>query len=110
MEDAQTHEWLAARFPTEESAQCNPHAAPGCVTDDQPGVLDDRYKCVFPELFRRPNWTLADLRPVATRLGLMPLALVTKLNEWTSDRYGEPVLEGGEILKVNKNLKSQLIK
>jgi len=102
--------WLAQRQAALEMA-----AAPieGAVTVQeiaapQTLVLDDRHRSVLRELFRRATWTLAELRTLTSRFGLMPLACISKLNDWVQDNYGDRIAEGEDIVTINLHLKAKL--
>jgi len=97
--------WLAARQPVDEIPV--PFvAAQTTELSNQP--LDEKYKTVLRELLKRPSWERAELKPLAARVGLMPMALVAKTNEWALETYGDLLLEGDGPINVNKRLHSKL--
>ena len=69
--------------------------------------LEGRYGCLLADLAERDEWTSADFEQLIRRAGLMPAAARQILNEWSLDRFDEPVLEGEEIIIVNRYLLPQ---
>ena len=102
--------WLAERHQAYETAT-RPNgqgiAVQGNSTRQKP-ELDQQHRLALGEILERPTWAIAELRVVTSRLGLLPLACVARLNEWTIDRYGDLLLEGDQVLTVNDNLKTKI--
>jgi len=106
--------WLAARTPVDETPVAPmgpklPGPSPSSVGNSkQPLDLDDRHKAVLRQLLQRSHWTMQQLRMLTSSVGLMPLACLARLNEWTADNYGDVLLEGEDPIIVNQNLKEKL--
>ena len=77
-ETSQTRKWLAARQPLDESLTGYAHRLSG-NTAPRIAALDDRHKALLRELFQRPEWSLTDLKVLASRLGLMPHAAIATI-------------------------------
>ena len=114
-ETAEIRDWLAARqSASEESFPAQSFEVPSKTLQSNSGIkpparpLDESHKALLRELLQRPSWRLRELRAITARVGLMPLACVAALNEWAADRYGDPILEGEEIIHVNNDLKEKL--
>jgi hypothetical protein len=69
--------------------------------------LEGRYGCLLADLAERDKWTSADFEQLTRRAGLMPAAARQVLNEWSFDRFDEPVLEGEDVIIVNRYLLPQ---
>jgi hypothetical protein len=115
-ETTEIQDWLSVRQLESEFHA----AAPALVVDkslmsndgmsSQTLPLDERHTALLRELLQCPSWSLADLRAITSRAGLMPLACVAKLNEWATDTYGDLILEveSEQTVNVNMNLKQKL--
>lgn len=81
------------------------------ITADQDTVedvmfegLEGRYGCLLADLAERDEWSSADFEQLARQAGLMPGAARQILNDWSLDRYDELVLEGEDVVLVNRHL------
>jgi hypothetical protein len=100
---------LAARVPQEELPVAFQSSHDRVrSTEVQRPAIDDRHNAALRELLQRPRWTLNELRTITSRLGLMPLACIAKLNEWATDNFGDVLLEGEETITVNEHLKERI--
>lgn len=66
--------------------------------------LEGRYGCLLADLAERDEWSSADFEQLARQAGLMPGAARQILNDWSLDRYDELVLEGEDVVLVNRHL------
>jgi hypothetical protein len=110
-ETSALHNFLAARSDGDERqvpVPANQRSLTGLGSSAGPGStgdLDPQHKLFLRELLNRKRWSIADLRRLASSLGLMPWAGVAKLNEWATETFGDLLLEGEEVVIVNVNLK-----
>jgi hypothetical protein len=58
----------------------------------------------------RPAWSISELRALTSQFHLMPSACVARLNGWTTEKFGDLLLEGEETITVNQDLKQRIIK
>jgi hypothetical protein len=103
-------DWLAARKATDQTVpfQMTQVASTTASISAQSVVLDVRHKTVLREILTRSTWPAPELRTITSRLGLMPWACVAKLNLWTTETFGDLLLEGEEIVNVNKTLMEKI--
>lgn len=66
--------------------------------------LEGRYRCLLTDLAERNEWTSADFEHLTRRAGLMPAAARQILNDWSLDRFDELVLEGEDVIIINRYL------
>ena len=107
--------WLAARKPADETPLARdevrqPFKVAQSSADNlsQALVLDVRHNAVLLELVQRSSWSPAELRAVTGKFGVMPWACVAAINEWATEKFGDLLLEGEEIINVNLKLKRQI--
>jgi hypothetical protein len=115
-ETSALHNFLAARPDADETQMPAPPRQPpfhGNADQSSGGTaptvgLDEHHKMALRELLKRQCWSIADLRRLASSLGLMPWACVARLNEWATETFGDLLLEGEEVVTVNVNLKERI--
>jgi hypothetical protein len=84
----------------EEGAKAPPPAAPGPAADPRFEGLADRYRAVLAALCTRPSWTRADFDALVREHSLMPSGTLDAINEWSQDRFDDPIVEdeGDELI------------
>ena len=66
--------------------------------------LDATHCALVVALQEKPSWTEVDFASLARRCSLMPGGALEAVNEWSFERFGEPLLEEDEELVVNQEL------
>ena len=57
-------------------------------------------------LLAHPEWPRTDFDAAATAVGLMPDGAMEAINEWAFDKYGDALLEDGDLVAINLELLS----
>jgi hypothetical protein len=74
-----------------------------------PDILGTGYATLLERLATHATLTHAAFVSLATELGLLPNRAIEVLNEAALDRWGDPVLEGDEVLEVNHDALKELL-
>jgi len=69
--------------------------------------LEGRYGCLLADLAERDEWTSGDFEHLTRQARLMPGAARQVLNDWALDRFDELILEGEDVIIVNRHLLPQ---
>jgi hypothetical protein len=69
---------------------------------------DASHARLIEALCRSAAWTRPDFEREARACGLMPDGALETINEWAFDRFGEPLVEEGDVITVNTDLLSNL--
>jgi hypothetical protein len=93
---------------TQEAGSKGPEPAPsgpGTAADPRFEGLADRHRAVLAELCTRPSWTRADFETLVRRHSLMPSGALDLINEWSHERFEDPIIEeAGDELVVHAGL------
>lgn len=73
-------------------------AAPNLVAASHPVLegLQPRYHDFVKALITRPHWNSAEFESLARQHRLLPQGAVDSINEWSSDRFGDFLIESDE--------------
>jgi hypothetical protein len=94
---------LADIFAEKEAVSETPeHAGEGPLMG-----LDAEHSTLVTRLLARPEWSRADFDGAATVVGLMPDGAMEAINEWAFDKYGDPLIEDGDHVVINRELLSE---
>ena len=90
----------------EEAAPPEPQPVPpDPATDLRFDGLAARYRPVIVELCTRPSWSRCDFETLVRNHSLMPSGTLDVINEWSQERFDEPIIEDeGEDLIVHTDL------
>jgi uncharacterized tellurite resistance protein B-like protein len=67
--------------------------------------LEPRHAAVLTELCSRSSWPLGDFDEIVRRHSLMPSGAMDRINEWSHDRFDDPILEeDGERLVIHMEI------
>ena len=80
------------------------HAEPA-----SPGQLSCGHVELLRDLATRPSWSYAEFAELASRMGLLPAGAIEALNDASMERYGEPVLEGDDVITMNPDALKELL-
>jgi uncharacterized tellurite resistance protein B-like protein len=96
---------LSAIFAEDEDLTANqsPSPAPAPI-DDRLDGLDCRHHALVLELSDRQEWPRIEFERVVRSTGLMPGAALTVINEWALDRFDDRLIEGDEMVWINREL------
>ncbi|MCA9123212.1 MAG: TerB N-terminal domain-containing protein [Planctomycetaceae bacterium] len=71
-------------------------------TDDTD--LDFRFRPFLAAVLERDEWTPAELRELADKCHIMMSGAVESINEWSTERYGDWIIEEGDAYHVRLDL------
>ncbi len=66
--------------------------------------LDVRYHAALEDLLAKSDWTVAEIRALATRRNLMPGAIVETINAWADDAFGDFLIDESDGWHVRREL------
>jgi uncharacterized tellurite resistance protein B-like protein len=66
--------------------------------------LDSRFRPFLAAVLERPEWSPAELRELADKWSLMLNGAVETINEWSTDEYGDWLIEEGDPYHVRQDL------
>jgi tellurite resistance protein len=66
--------------------------------------LDVRYHAVLEELLSKDEWSAIDVRKIAERHRLMPVAILDTINAWSDDVAGDFLIEDAGSWKMSRDL------
>lgn len=66
--------------------------------------LDVRYRNILTRLTSKSTWSQAEFSAIAAEEKLMPLSVIDAINEWANETLGDFLLEGDEIICINRQL------
>lgn len=69
--------------------------------------LDQRYGGLLSELLERHEWTAADFETLMRHAGVMPGAARQVLNDWSYEKFEDPIIEGDDPILINAALLPQ---
>jgi hypothetical protein len=102
---------LDEAMPDDPSAEEVPAAAPSSRSETATAAearfegLVSRYRAVLAALCTRRSWRRAEFETLVRDHSLMPAGTLDVINEWSQDRFGEPILEeDGDDLMVHAGL------
>ena len=97
----------------EEDESLQHHASTSNDTDTMPdataaeqrfGSLDARYHAMLISLLSAPEWSAAEMRSLAEQNGLMLSGAVEAMNEWSTDEFGDWLIEEGDTYTIHAHL------
>ncbi len=106
-ESAKVSELLAGIFTDDENATANSPAPEAAAAPDEPTVagLDARHAELLARLRERNAWTAAEFAALAREAGLpLPAGALETLNDAALETIGETVLDGDDLLIVNRDV------
>lgn len=71
--------------------------------------LDGAHSLLLRALTKRAEWNRAEFEELAAEYHLMPDGALDRLNEAAFDATDEPVIEGDEVLTINRGVVEQLL-
>ena len=74
-----------------------------------PANLSTPYRSLLSHLAARSSWSRPEFAGLASSLNLLPNRAIEVLNEAALDQWGEPVLEGEDVLEVNQDVVKELL-
>jgi hypothetical protein len=74
-----------------------------------PGPLSGGHAELLRNLATRPRWSYAEFAVLASRMGLLPAGAIEALNDASIEMYGEPVLEGDDVITMNPDALKELL-
>lgn len=66
--------------------------------------LDSRFRPFLAAVLEREEWTPSELRELADRCRIMLSGAVETINEWSTERYGDWLIDEGTTYHVRKDL------
>jgi len=97
-ETAHASSILGDIFADDEAAPVIEVEAP---TPTRAGELDQRHRVLLDELVTRAQWSGEDFERLVRHAGLMPGGVISKLNDWSIERFDELILEGDDPIVIN---------
>jgi hypothetical protein len=97
---------LGRLLPDEDEISSRPLVRPMTADESRFPGLAPRYGRLLERLLDRPAWPYREFDALARELDLMPDAGLDHLNNWALEKHGDPVVEEGEPLIVNRELVS----
>ena len=82
----------------------SPPEAEEKVTEDGWGDLGHSLKDVVRELVSRGVWTRSEYDQFARDRGLMPMAMMDSINEWSDEEFGDLLILDGDPLTINEEI------
>lgn len=76
----------------------------GSVDGDMIDRLDERYRPLLKSMLTEDEWSPADLRKLADEHGLMLGGAIEAINEWSTEYFGDWIIEEGDSFLVHKQL------
>src|SRR4051812_8647642 len=67
--------------------------------------LDDAHSQFVFSLFRRDDWTRAELETIAAKYSILLDGALDTINESSLNLHGEPLLEGEDPMEVNAHVR-----
>jgi hypothetical protein len=65
---------------------------------------------MIARLAEREAWTRGDFDSLAKEFGVMPDGAIETINEWALDSHGEPLIDDGSHLAINRALLSATLR
>lgn len=90
--------------PRPPSAKMSPNAETPISAPAAFASLDVRYHALVKELLAKPVWTVSDVRAVATKMKLMPGAILEAVNSWSEEQFGDYLITEEEDWRINAKL------
>ena len=87
---------------TSSSPVEEPEPSPESEIDNE--ELDARYQPFLENVLRRSEWPSAELRSLADEHKLMLSGAIEAINEWSTDRYGDWLIEEGDTYQIHIQL------
>ena len=84
-------------------------AASASSLHNDPGILSPSYRSLLSQLTTRSSWSRPEFAGLTSSLNLLPNRAIEVLNEAALDQLGEPVLEGEDLLEVNRDIVKELL-
>ena len=85
----------------DEAAPPEPQSVPADpATDPRFDGLAARYRPLIVQLCTRPSWSHCDFEALVRNHSLMPSGTLDVINEWSQERFDEPIIEdeGGDLI------------
>ena len=76
--------------------------SPQAAVDDND--LNARYQPFLADILAKSEWSSGDLRTIADDHKLMLAGAIEAINEWSTDRYGDWLIEEGDIYQIHLEL------
>ena len=74
-----------------------------------PGSISAPYTDLLGKLAAQTSWTQSEFGDLAASLGLLPNRAIEVLNEAALEQWGDPLLEGDDVLDVNHEVLKELL-
>ncbi|HWV25307.1 MAG TPA: TerB N-terminal domain-containing protein [Thermomicrobiales bacterium] len=90
-------------FADDDAGPASPESSPAPGHPTIPG-LDVAHSGLLVRLGQRENWPRADFDALATEFGVMPGGAIDLINDVAFDIIGDPIIEGDDVLTINRDL------
>ncbi|MEL6898761.1 MAG: tellurite resistance TerB C-terminal domain-containing protein, partial [Planctomycetota bacterium] len=104
---ASSHVPLTSTLPQHPNADVIEDADEASNSTETPADLPQRIAPFFQELIRRPEWSLSEIRSLASCHNVMLDGTIELINEWSTEQFDDWIVIEGDPYEIQTNLLQQ---